>query len=66
MTTTFEIRVEGVLSGRTLHGLGCAHVQTGEQTVLRLDEASTSLRELVDVCSRHNLTMESIVRIEPR
>ena len=66
MTTSFEIRVEGELARPTLHSLRCSHHLVGGQPILRIDATPTALQELVEICSQHDLTIESIVRIDPR
>jgi hypothetical protein len=66
MTTAFEIRVEGERGAPTLRRLGCEHCVTGAQLMVRVTATPADLQHLVDVCSEHGLTIESIIRVQPR
>jgi hypothetical protein len=64
MTTTFEVRVEGELTGPTLHRLGCAHCVAEEQLVVRIEATPSDLQRLLKECADHGMTIDSVVRVE--
>lgn len=64
MTKTFEVRVEGELTGPTLRRLGCAHSVADDQLVVRIEAAPTDLQRLLKECSDRGITIESVVRVD--
>lgn len=66
MSTSFEVRVEGVLGAPTLHHLGWSHRLAGQQTVLRLEVTQSDLDAVLRTCAERGLQVERVVRLGPR
>lgn len=62
--TMFEVRVEGELGAPTLHSLGCAHCVSDAQTSVRIEATPADLQRLLQECTEHGFTIESVVRID--
>jgi hypothetical protein len=62
--TMFEVHVEGELGVPTLHSLGCTHCVTKAQTSMRVEATPAELHRLLRECTDHELTIESVVRLE--
>jgi hypothetical protein len=62
--TMFEVHVEGELGVPTLHSLGCTHCVTQAQTSMRVEATPAELHRLLQECTDHDLTIESVVRLE--